>query len=143
VQLPDVEQDKLCHARQILNRVGDKWSISVIHALSTEVRRFTELKRDIDGISQRMLTATLRALERDGLVSRTVHPVVPPRVDYRLTGLGLTLLGTVCNLMGWAVAHAEEIDAARASYDERAASESTSGSAQRSTSPAMNASTAS
>jgi len=119
VQVDDQRTDRLCSARQILDRVGDKWSIAVIHTLGADTRRFTELKRAIDGISQRMLTATLRTLERDGLVQRTVHPVVPPRVDYRLTELGLTLLGTVCNLMSWAVEHSDDIDEARASYDAR------------------------
>ena len=119
VQLPDAPADRLCHARQILDRVGDKWSISVIHSLGEETKRFTELRREIDGISQRMLTATLRTLERDGLVERTVHPVVPPRVDYRLTPLGRTLSDTVCALMGWAIHHADDIDEARAAYDSR------------------------
>lgn len=107
-----------CHARQILDRIGDKWSLAVIHQLST-TRRFTELRRAIDGISQRMLTVTLRGLERDGLVERTVYPVVPPRVDYTLTPLGRTLLGTVCTLMTWSVEHGDEIDHARAAYDAR------------------------
>jgi DNA-binding HxlR family transcriptional regulator len=119
VQLHDAPQSKLCHARQILDRVGDKWSISVIYELGSGSRRFTELRRAIDGISQRMLTATVRTLERDGLVLRTVHPVVPPRVDYALTPLGRTLLGTVFQLMSWAVDHADDIDDARAAYDSR------------------------
>jgi DNA-binding HxlR family transcriptional regulator len=106
-----------CKARQILDRVGDKWSIAVIHQLGTGTKRFTELRNGIDGISQRMLTATLRALERDGLVLRTVHPVVPPRVDYELTPMGATLLGTICQLLSWAVEHSDEIDQARAEYD--------------------------
>lgn len=116
---PAAATDRLCHARQILDRVGDKWSIAVIYSLGHETKRFTELKREIHGISQRMLTATLRTLERDGLVHRTVHPVVPPRVDYAMTPLGLTLLSTVCDLMGWAIKHAEDIDEARAEYDAR------------------------
>jgi len=121
VQVDEAHQARLCHARQILDRIGDKWSFSVIYHLGqTEVMRFTELLRAIDGISQRMLTVTLRTLERDGLVERTVHPVVPPRVDYCLTKLGMTLLGTVCQLMGWAVEHADDIDEARAAYDRRA-----------------------
>lgn len=120
MQLPDVEQDRMCHARQILDRVGDKWSISVIYELGGKTLRFTELRRAIDGISQRMLTSTVRALERDGIVERIVHPVVPPRVDYRLTELGLTLSETVCSLMRWAYDHAGEIDEARAAYDNRA-----------------------
>lgn len=119
VQVRDPEAARLCHARQILDRVGDKWSIAVIYTLGRTVKRFTELRREIDGISQRMLTATLRTLERDGLVRRTVHPVVPPRVDYELTDLGHTLHGTVCTLMRWAVDHADDIDEARAAYDAR------------------------
>ncbi|WP_408607987.1 winged helix-turn-helix transcriptional regulator [Actinophytocola xanthii] len=121
MQLPEVDTARMCHARQILDRVGDKWSIAVIHALGADTLRFTELKRTIHGISQRMLTATLRTLERDGLVRRTVHPVVPPRVDYELTELGMTLLGIVCSLMGWAVEHGDAIDEARAAYDARPA----------------------
>ncbi len=119
MQLPAAPTEKLCLARQILDRVGDKWSFSVIYSLAGDTKRFTQLKRDIDGISQRMLTATLRSLERDGLVRRTVHPVVPPRVDYELTPLGLTLVRTVCELMSWAVEHADEMNEARAEYDAR------------------------
>jgi DNA-binding HxlR family transcriptional regulator len=121
VQVDDIDETRLCHTRQILDRIGDKWSIAVVHQLGAhDVMRFTELQRAIAGISQRMLTVTLRGLERDGLVERTVHPVVPPRVDYRLTSLGQTLLGTVCQLMAWAYEHAYEIDDARAAYDDRA-----------------------
>ncbi len=120
MELPATPDPRLCHARHILDRIGDKWSISVIYALGATTLRFTELRRAIDGISQRMLTSTLRTLERDGLVERTVHPVVPPRVDYRLTKLGLTLSETVCALMNWAVDHGDEIDEARAAYDRRA-----------------------
>ena len=121
MQVDEADRARLCHARQILDRVGDKWSIAVIHQLGQHgTMRFTQLRRDIGDISQRMLTVTLRTLERDGLVERTVHPVVPPRVDYRLTPLGETLLGTVCQLMGWAVHHADDIDEARATYDRRA-----------------------
>jgi DNA-binding HxlR family transcriptional regulator len=121
VQVQDAFDERMCHARQILDRIGDKWSISVIYQLGDyDVLRFTELQRAIPGISQRMLTATVRALERDGLVERTVHPVVPPRVDYRLTPLGHTLLGTVRHLMVWSYEHADDIDEARAAYDRRA-----------------------
>jgi DNA-binding HxlR family transcriptional regulator len=115
--------DRTCKAREILDRVGDKWSLAVIHRLGRTTLRFTELKRDIPGISQRMLTATVRTLERDGLVRRTVYPVVPPRVDYALTPLGETLLATVCTLMAWADQHSDEIDAAREAYDERRSTE--------------------
>ena len=90
----------------MLVRIGDKWSILVIGLLGQRGRRFTELLHDTDGISQRMLTVTLRGLERDGLVSRTVHAVVPPRVDYALTPVGKTLLATVTDLALWAERHA-------------------------------------
>ncbi|GAA2088890.1 winged helix-turn-helix transcriptional regulator [Actinomadura alba] len=110
-----------CRARGILDRIGDKWSLFVIAQLGDGTKRFTELKRDIDGISQRMLTVTLRGLERDGIVTRTMYPVMPPRVDYALTDMGRTLLDTVGTLVWWAEAHLAEIDAARASYDARAA----------------------
>jgi DNA-binding HxlR family transcriptional regulator len=109
-----------CRAREVLDRVGDKWSLLVISLLGERTRRFTELRRSIDGISQRMLTVTLRGLERDGLVTRTVHPTVPPRVDYALTPMGRTLLDTVRSLVEWADSHVPEIDAARAAYDRRA-----------------------
>jgi DNA-binding HxlR family transcriptional regulator len=109
-----------CRARDVLDRVGDKWSVSVIYLLGTGTLRFTQLLRGIDGISQRMLTVTLRGLERDGVVTRLVHPVVPPRVDYSLTPMGHTLLSTVTALVEWADRHTEDIDAARRSYDGRA-----------------------
>lgn len=105
--------------RQVLARVGDKWSVLVIARLDRGIRRFTELQREIEGISQRMLTLTLRQLERDGLVNRTVYPVVPPRVDYELTELGRTLLASVQALVNWAVDHRADIAVARAAYDAR------------------------
>jgi DNA-binding HxlR family transcriptional regulator len=110
-----------CRARGILDRVGDKWSLLVISQLGEGVKRFTDLKREATGVSQRMLTVTLRNLERDGLVTRTVHPVVPPRVDYELTTLGHTLLATVCSLVDWAEANGDDIEKARIAYDERVA----------------------
>ncbi|WP_245601800.1 winged helix-turn-helix transcriptional regulator [Hamadaea tsunoensis] len=99
--------------------MGDKWTLSVIYELRDGSRRFTDLKRAIDGISQRMLTVTVRSLERDGLVERTVYATVPPRVDYRLTALGQTLLKTAWELIDWATLHAAEIDEARDRYDHR------------------------
>jgi DNA-binding HxlR family transcriptional regulator len=110
-----------CRVREVLDRVGDKWSLYVIETLGGGTRRFRDLRRMIDGISQRMLTVTLRNLERDGLVTRTVHPTIPPRVEYALTPMGRTLLETVCALLRWADDHLPEIDAARAAYDRRAA----------------------
>ncbi|MFF4159461.1 winged helix-turn-helix transcriptional regulator [Streptomyces sp. NPDC001678] len=108
-----------CEVRQILDRVADKWSLLVIALLDRRSLRFSELRREIDGISQRMLTVTLRQLERDGLVLRTVHPVVPPRVDYELTPLGVTLHDTIRALVIWTEEHQTEVAAARASYDSR------------------------
>ena len=101
----------------ILARVGDKWSVRVVMGLADGSRRFNELRRDIPGISQRMLTRTLRGLERDGLVSRTVTPRVPPRVDYALTALGRSLCDPVAQLGNWAIANIGKVEAARAVYD--------------------------
>lgn len=109
-----------CSVRHILNRIGDKWSLLVIALLGRGTRRFSELQREIDEISHRMLALTLRHLERDGLVERTVYPVVPPRVEYRLTPLGVTLLDTIQGLVTWAIEHSEETAAANAAYDARA-----------------------
>ncbi|MEU6072918.1 helix-turn-helix domain-containing protein [Micromonospora sp. NPDC047074] len=117
----DTRED--CEVRQILDRVADKWSLLVIALLDKRSLRFTELRRQIDGISQRMLARTLRHLERDGLVSRTVFPTVPPRVDYALTPLGATLHETIRALVTWTETHQREIAAARAAYDVRAAEE--------------------
>lgn len=111
----DTRED--CDVRQILDRIGDKWSLLVIALLDDRSMRFTELKKTIDGISQRMLTVTLRQLERDGLVNRTVHPVVPPRVDYELTPLGVTLHATIQSLVTWTETNQSQIAAARARYD--------------------------
>lgn len=106
-----------CPVRDVLDRVGDKWSVLVISLLGAGPMRFTELKRTIGVVSQRMLTVTLRALERDGLVRRTVHPVVPPRVDYQLTDLGRSLHDILDQLAHWAFAHSDDVAAARAAYD--------------------------
>ncbi|MEV6274770.1 helix-turn-helix domain-containing protein [Nocardia sp. NPDC051832] len=106
-----------CEVRQILDRIADKWSLLAIALLAGRTMRFTELRREIDGISQRMLTRTLRHLERDGLVRRTVFPVVPPRVDYELTPLGAGLHETIQALVSWTETHQREISAARTAYD--------------------------
>ena len=105
---------------QVLARIGEKWSVLIIMMLSGGTRRFSDLRRDIDGISQRMLTLCLHGLERDGLVKRTIYPVVPPRVDYELTPLGVSLCEPVIALGTWARNHIAEIDAARAAFDQRA-----------------------
>jgi len=103
--------------RQVLDRVGDKWSLLVIGLLGEGDRRFNEIRRRVDGISQRMLAVTLRGLERDGLVTRTVYPTVPPKVEYSLTVMGRTLLSTVCELVEWADQYASDVDTARTRYD--------------------------
>ena len=103
----------------VLARVGDKWSVFVIMNLSDGPKRFNELKRMISGISQRMLTLTLRGLERDGLVTRTIFPTIPPRVDYELTDLGRGLQQPVKALGQWAMDHLAQIEAARTKFDER------------------------
>ncbi len=103
----------------MLARVGDKWSVFVIMLLGDGPRRFNEIKRMIGGISQRMLTLTLRGLERDGLVTRTVFPTIPPRVDYELTDLGRGLSKPVVALGEWAMTHQAEIEDARARFDRR------------------------
>ncbi|HEV6952845.1 MAG TPA: helix-turn-helix domain-containing protein [Promicromonospora sp.] len=111
----DVRED--CQVRQILDRIADKWSLLVISLLDERTMRFGELVREIDGISKRMLTVTLRNLERDGLVRRTVHPEVPPRVEYQLTPLGGTLLATTQALVTWTEDHQEQIAQARAAFE--------------------------
>jgi DNA-binding HxlR family transcriptional regulator len=107
----------------VLTRVGDKWSVLVIVLLGEGAKRFTELRRTVAGISQRMLTLTLRGLERDGLVERTVFPTVPPRVEYALTPLGRTLLHTVTELANWALSNRPTIERARTDFDRREAAE--------------------
>ena len=105
-------------AREVLERIGDKWSVCVIHALGeAKTLRFNALRARLVGISQRMLTVTLRGLERDGLVTRQVYPEVPPRVEYSLTTLGATLRQLVAGFMAWSSTHLSEVAAARARYD--------------------------
>jgi DNA-binding HxlR family transcriptional regulator len=108
--------DDCVATREILSLVGDKWSVLVIVNLGEGTMRFSDLKRAIEGISQRMLTLTLRGLERDGLVKRTVFPTIPPRVDYELTRLGRTLLEPVTALATWAQRHKPEIQRAREAF---------------------------
>jgi DNA-binding HxlR family transcriptional regulator len=101
----------------LLSRIGDKWTVLVVSTLGKGPRRFNELRREIPSVSQRMLTLTLRNLERDGLVNRTVTPSIPPRVDYELTDLGFSLLKPVNALEQWALTNVEEIHAAQARFD--------------------------
>ena len=117
---PQPHLDSDCRGvASILARVGDKWSVFVIMLLGDGPRRFNEIKRIVGGISQRMLTLTLRGLERDGLVTRTVFPTIPPRVDYELTDLGRGLSHPVEALGKWAYDHQTEIEDARARFDRR------------------------
>lgn len=114
---PVREGHPTCQLRDILDRVGDKWSVLVMDLLSAGPRRYSELHRAIDGISQRMLTLTLRSLERDGLVDRTVTPTSPPRVDYALTQVGATLSVEVSTLIQWAEEHRDYVARSRFRYD--------------------------
>lgn len=120
---PKVEPDGAATAcqdiRKILNRVGDKWSVQVVGVLAEGPRRFSALRRRIEGISQRMLTLTLRVLERDGLVARTVYPTVPPSVEYALTPLGHTLTEPVKALVGWVRQNQAHVQAAREAFDRK------------------------
>ena len=102
---------------EVLARVGDKWAVLVVNLMGSGPKRFSEIKREVGGISQRMLTLTLRALERDGLVTRTVTPSIPPRVDYELTDLGRSLLAPVQALGAWALSNREHMEQARRRFD--------------------------
>jgi DNA-binding HxlR family transcriptional regulator len=105
-------------ARNIIEQIADKWTILVIDALGTHGEmRFSRLREEIGGVSQKMLTKTLRQLERDGLVSRYVHPVIPPRVDYQLTPLGRSLLDKICGIWDWVELHMTEMERARKQFD--------------------------
>jgi DNA-binding HxlR family transcriptional regulator len=112
------DQVQICGAMgDILNRIGDKWSVMVVGHLTKKTMRFNELRHSIGGISQRMLTLTLRNLERDGLVIHTVYPEIPPRVEYQLTELGRTLTDPLDTLWNWAAAHMASVNEARDNYD--------------------------
>jgi DNA-binding HxlR family transcriptional regulator len=119
--LPDGGERK-CPVRDVLDRLGDAWSVLVVLTLGQGPQRFNALRRRIDGISQRMLTLTLRKLERDGLVSRRVIPTNPPQVEYALTGLGRSLAVPIDALTRWAAEHQPMVEAARRAYDAAAQS---------------------
>lgn len=106
-----------CPSRAALDRIADKWTALIIGSLAGETKRFSELRGEIDGVSDKMLTQTLRSMERDGLVARTVHPTVPPRVEYRLTELGRTLEEPLAAVRDWAERHINEVERARLEYD--------------------------
>ncbi len=123
-----------CPTRDLLDRIADKWTTLVIGALAaTDTVRFTALKRQISGISQKMLTQTLRDLERDGLVSRTVFAVIPPRVEYALTALGKTLRDPLHALEAWATDHFAAVDEARSAYDAKRAGDDERATARETT----------
>ncbi|PVG81270.1 transcriptional regulator [Nocardioides gansuensis] len=121
------QQDKMafdaylaeCPSRKLLDRISDKWVVLVITALADGPQRFSEISRHLAGVSQKMLTQTLRTLERDGLVARHVTPSVPVRVDYELTPLGRSILGPIRQLKAWAEAHMPEVAEAQETYDRR------------------------
>jgi DNA-binding HxlR family transcriptional regulator len=108
-----------CPVRQVLDRIADKWTTLVLGLLEERPMRFSELQRGIGGISQKMLTQTLRGLERDGLVIRTIYPEVPPHVEYALSRLGVTLCGPIAAMKHWAESHIDEVVSAQVAYDAR------------------------
>ena len=110
-------------ANEVISLIGDKWTVHLVMLLVGGRRRFTELQRAVDGISRKMLTSTLRALERDGYVTRSVFPTIPPRVEYELTELGMELAAPLQALGAWAIANHERVITARRAYDARRADE--------------------
>jgi len=112
-----------CPTRVVLDRIADKWTVLIVGALEDKTKRFGELRREIGGVSQKMLTQTLRGLERDGLVFRKVYASVPPKVEYSLTDLGRTLVGILNAIGEWAETHIEKVLTARTEYDTKIAAE--------------------
>ena len=106
-----------CPTRRILDRIGDRWTVLIVGVLADGDARFSELRRRIEGVSQKMLTQTLRGLERDGLVRRTVYPEVPVRVEYALTDAGRTLQGPLRALQSWSIEHLTDVSAAQQAFD--------------------------
>jgi DNA-binding HxlR family transcriptional regulator len=113
-----------CPTRLVLDRIADKWTVLVVSALQSETKRFSVLRREVGGVSQKMLTQTLRGLERDGLVTRTVYPTVPPKVEYALTPLGYTLVKLLDDIRVWAERNIEDVLAAQDTYDNMEVGES-------------------
>ena len=109
--------DAKCPTRLVLSRIADKWTVLVVTALECETKRFSTLQREIGGISQKMLTQTLRGLERDGLIKRTIYPTVPPKVEYSLTALGRTLVVMLDAIRAWSETNIEEVLKAQSKYD--------------------------
>ncbi|MCC6632475.1 MAG: helix-turn-helix transcriptional regulator [Gammaproteobacteria bacterium] len=125
------EEGNCAPIREILDRVGDKWSLYVIARLYDGPLRFNEILREVDGISQRMLTLTLRSLERDGLLTRTVLATNPPRVTYELTALGRSLREPIVGLLNWAIGNRSRMEKARAQFDSGAATKTAAAPARR------------
>ncbi len=118
---PEVEIDPRIEVlvNELIGRVADKWTMVILEVLTEHGEmRFTRLSEKVEGISQKMLTKTVRQMEREGLVTRTVHPVVPPRVEYKLTELGLSLSAAFCGVWIWAARHLEQVEQARRKFDE-------------------------
>jgi DNA-binding HxlR family transcriptional regulator len=109
--------DAACPTRLVLNRIADKWTVLVVSSLDKGTKRFSNLQREIGGVSQKMLTQTLRGLERDGLLTRTIYPTVPPKVEYTLTPLGRTLVRLVDAIRVWSETHIEAVMQAQTAYD--------------------------
>ena len=116
--------DSHCPTRQVLDRIADKWTVLIVQSLSGGTLRFAQLRRTVDGISQKVLTNTLRGLERDGIVSRRIYASVPPKVEYSLTNLGRSLCQLVGGVCQWAESNIERVDEARKEYDRTAPSRS-------------------
>ncbi|WP_328364968.1 helix-turn-helix transcriptional regulator [Streptomyces sp. NBC_00445] len=109
-----------CPSRDVLHRIGDKWTVLVLGELAESgAKRYTALRRKLEGVSEKMLTQTFRALQRDGLVRRTIHPEIPPRVEYEITELGATLREPLVALKNWSISHMSDVMEARAAYDSR------------------------
>lgn len=113
----DPEKLEVCTVLEVLNRISGKWAIGILLEATRGPVRFTQLERSVEGISRRMLTLTLRNLERDGLLVRTVYPTVPPRVEYEATAMAKELYASLSGLVGWAERHRDSIAAARVRYD--------------------------
>ena len=109
--------EKNCPTRLVLDRIADKWTVLIVIALTKKTKRFSELQREISGISQKMLTQCLRGMERDGLVSRKVYPTVPPKVEYTLTDLGITLVNVLSEIRLWSEGNIEKVLASQKQYD--------------------------
>lgn len=123
---PDLDAEAECKAMaQVLDRIGDKWTVMVVGALSDGPQRFNAILRTIGGVSHRMLTLTLRGLERDGLLTRTVYPTIPPKVEYELTELGSSLIAPLRALASWGAQSRPAIEESRARYDARTATSDT------------------